>query len=373
MVERVLKSVSRVQFIPKLLRAHAESLEGIVLIRIPGTLEFKQKLDFVLPKVTSMWLADCTIWRDELEFTALEWFRNFLQVTVNLNAIYVNLDSEDVFTFPPPFLRCIKAITIGGPIATTLLATAAPKLMRLDMDQHGHYPNSMGFQSHCEAMEKLLTSSRQTLESLKIDTSTAAALYKMDFEVMSSLTDLTIIGPPHHFCDDRFLLALQVFNFARFFPKVCKIQVDHKALVHSAKTYLTIPGSPEVTQEDVEGSDWKRSTINEVCISTWGDGSCVPLLGKVFKNTKSLEVHSLADVRRSLWSCGQSRLEEMSLSFRSMRTERNFDAVFCGIFPEEATELQKMDVEFLQNAHITPVFPSLLGMTSKSIGSELHL
>ena len=360
----------RVQFIPKLLQAHAHSLEGITLRRIPATLEFnKETLDFALPKLTGMWLLDGFSQAESVShFCPSLLFQNFLKMTINLTAINVIVNSDDLKSFPSSFRRCIKSFSIlgHGPAPTSRLARASPKLVRLDMDHYEHYPSIVGFKTHCEAIEKLLTSSSTTLECLQIDTSTAAALYRMDLEVVSKLTDLTIIGPPDHFRDRRLLVALQAFNFAQIFPKVYKIQVSHTNAMHPAQAYLTIPGSAQVTPEDVEGSDWKRNSITELCLKNCQDGNCAPRLGKVFKNIKTLEAHSMSDFPRSLWSCFESSLEEMSLYFRLTRSKVNFDAKFCGIHPEEARDLQKKDAEFLQNVHITPVFPSLLGMTSMS-------
>ena len=45
--------------------------------------------------------------------------------------------------------------------------------------------------------------------------------------------------------------------------------------------------------------------------------------------------------------------------------QRNYDDELCGTNEEEAERLRRMNIEFLQNAQILPVKPSLVSMTSK--------
>ena len=45
--------------------------------------------------------------------------------------------------------------------------------------------------------------------------------------------------------------------------------------------------------------------------------------------------------------------------------KRNYDADFCGVFPEEAAKLEKEDEDYLKAVHTVPIRPSLLTMHSK--------
>ena len=95
-------------------------------------------------------------------------------------------------------------------------------------------------------------------------------------------------------------------------------------------------------------------------------------LGILFPNLCCLEIAFLAE-NPALSSCFQFRkiwsslpfLEKLTIAGKLAAVERNFDAEFCGLYPEEVALLQKKDEEFLKAVNIVPPFASIAHMKSE--------
>ena len=230
------------------------------------------------------------------------------------------------------------------------------KLRRLTIDLY--FPPTFNIlQRH---IIQLFQSSSESLQELKIDYTSSSnitdLLSRFRFQNLSKFSCLL------HYSRKRTTAIL--WKFLQLINEIMpKLEEFGLGLV------LDRNSGPVISHE---GLDFTPSKAQKLKLKLSGGSWRLVEIKGAFPHVTSLEM-DLYDF--GPLPCGEiwemwPKLEELKISGSQITLTRNYDADFCGIHEEEASQLRKMDENYIRAVHLVPIRPSLLTMKRKYLNEN---
>ena len=156
----------------------------------------------------------------------------------------------------------------------------------------------------------------------------------------------------------RFLMRALL---AQMFPDLVSLTISTCSDINQSRNNVE-PGDNEMSQwPSIKEVRFQGSGYTDVAIME---------LENIFPNLRCLEICLDEPGRqyfpfRQIWSSLQL-LEELTISGK---LKGNFDAEFCGIYPQEATLLRREDDEYLRTVNIVPLFSPVTHVRGKAFSN----
>ena len=243
------------------------------------------------------------------------------------------------------------------------LAHARPALSTLFLN--APYESERQFErSFYHVTEQLLSSSCCTLVELYMNF-VIFPLNRVTFPALINLETLNMTGTA---TAQQFLNAVNSIDFPKLLPNV-KVVVVASGLSVYDDNDLGQPLFPQVNIDIPVCANQPSTTVEKLVLDFDVNPVGLQYFGRMFPNVKKIEVTprnigSTFISYQDLWT-SWPHLESVELFEGTGALQRNFDAEFLGINPEEVQILRGESEEFLNKLNLVPIRPCILTLLGK--------
>ena len=351
-------------FILRLL-ATSQSLESLNIMRAPTEVIFEQvdwpKPQAQLPKLRTLNFENQkSMGREKFEGYDRANFLQLLARAPNLEEVQSRCPLDWLQPIPLEKMHIIRNVVLFemngediakiGPLWQKFLQSE-PKLHSLSIRGRCIH-NSVTKEEFRHGLVSVLHSSCDSLRRLKLDCDCMwdVRIIAEKLPVLRNVTELIFSAT---YFDPVTSLQFRRWPLARVLPSVIAVSFWSVAFF-SVWSFEA---------ENHEVYPWE--TVTQVKLQCWNlCAAHVADLGVMFPNTRIFE----AELRdryddyygfpfEQVWS-SLSSLERLKVKM-AISSRENFDAQFCGIYPEEAKLLQGKDQDYLRAVNIVPPFPAI--------------
>ena len=220
--------------------------------------------------------------------------------------------------------------------------------------------------SFINVLEKLLSSSCQTMEALTMSSPT----FPLNILSISPLVNLRSMTFLEDGTASHLLHNLRAVDYTKLLPALLEVKI---AVGSEVGPNDIIMNHWEEQQEAQLVQVHPSATVKHLSVRAEFNLLTFEDLSPIFPNVVNLELdaqlmHPLSPnasaVWRDLWACWP-HLESVSLDYQRGALRWNFDAEFLGVHSEEVEILRGMDKPSLEKLNLVPIRPSVLIFSRK--------
>ena len=239
-----------------------------------------------------------------------------------------------------------------------------------DSDGDADEEEQLGWQ----IFQRLLQSSRESLEMIRIPMRDLANEVNLDWHVFPNVTLLALEIPLEAITTESYIHELLFkYDFKTRFPNLATVKFVNPR--PRGSLFSTLYEDVKVTQESqlsLVPAD-PCTIVRKLTLNHHATIFSLEYCAALFPHLTDLDVCSDKDRVQvpygKIWGAFPN-LEALyarePLWWQADARTVNYDADFLGIFEDEAKELRSMDLKAVTNMHIVPIKPSILAMKSKN-------
>ena len=346
------------KLIRKIFKERFSALEELSIRHLPPYIQLYSPSDITEGRILSRRLRILEF-SETIKTTSLQIILDLMRAAPNLEELRLTSPTSNLEFMPVEKLHLIKEYRFDSISIEQIVrfADTNPKLRKFTIEAplSYFYANQL-----CDAMKKILISSRQTLEILEIDLFIVSLFLKWNlaepFEKLENLFISVDFSPPAARLRD----SLKYVNFSRLFPALKSVvAVENEHHEHEIPYYES-----NLPREACRAEP--ATTITELCAIGFLDEDRVGYFRNVFPQVITFEARGDGfglGPYEHIWKCWPM-LKNVKVFEFDLDNETNLDAQFCGIHAEEAAELQEKDEEYLNMINIVPIRPAVTCLQS---------
>ena len=216
-------------------------------------------------------------------------------------------------------------------------------------------------QDYAHRLNSIISRSSETLHELGLDSYSMCMSVKTNLfpAVLKNVEKLTL--GTHSGERSEIVNYLAKIPLAQVFPAVESVTLCTRLGGFGRHDSTELEANEIIPWPTVKKVRCERAACSDIVIKE---------LGILFTHLMCVEI-TFSDGRlascfpfRQIWS-SLPHLEKLTIRGKLKTVQRNFDAEFCGIYPEEAALLRKKDDGYLKTVNIVPPFAPITYMKSK--------
>ena len=318
----------------------------------------------------------------------LSLFCYLLSAAPNLEELWGEVRPVHLEFLPQRALEVIKELRFFprspiNPAGYDRLAVAKPQLRSLealdcDVDNFDGFEDTNW--DSWRRLKPILESSVNSLENFYTDTVVAAVQVRCGMPRLEKVSKIQFELDPQ--VTDQASLRRMLRKFFSSFPQLSSVSIIMQDILFDGQVQQFINWCNDADLAlglGEEGNNLPACGKLDKLVTSGVSEDIATCLVEIFPDIVSLTVESY-EVRSAplskLWSLWPNleRLSISSICFSDIYgfmpgppPLHNFDAIFCGIHPEEAAFLQRKSIEYLKAVHIVPIKPAITDLKSKFI------